>query len=71
MNLKKLKRKRSLFVFISTSIVNCNQLIFELFRKFQTPGMIEMKRNESGFITETSGVLPELVDWLSLKYNLK
>ena len=31
--------------------------------------MIETKRNESGFILETSGVLPELIDWLSIKYN--
>ena len=30
---------------------------------------MEMKRNASGFITETSGVLPELIDWLSVKYN--
>jgi hypothetical protein len=39
------------------------------FEKYQAPGMMEMKRNASGFITETSGVLPELIDWLSVKYN--
>ena len=31
--------------------------------------MIETKRNEFGFILETTGVLPELIDWLATKYN--
>jgi hypothetical protein len=32
---------------------------------------METKRNESGFIIKTSGVMPQLIDWLSSKYNFK
>ena len=33
--------------------------------------MLETKRNESGFIVEVNGVLPQLIDWLSQRCNFK
>jgi len=33
--------------------------------------MIELKRNSNGTIYELNGVLPEVMDWLSKKYNFR
>ena len=33
--------------------------------------MIQTKRDKAGYITEATGVMSELIDWLSIKYNFK
>jgi len=33
--------------------------------------VIETKRDKAGYITEATGVMSELIDWLSIKYNFK
>jgi hypothetical protein len=33
--------------------------------------VIQTKRDKAGYITEATGVMSELIDWLSIKYNFK
>ena len=51
---------------------NVNRTYLIMLRNFfKEVGIMETKRNESGYIIETSGVMPQLIDWLSNKYNFK